>query len=785
MLEAGVRPNASTFPSVVGSCANLLNPQLGEETHAHILRFGCESDPYVASSLVHMYAKCHRIYSARKVLDRMPERSVVSWTCLIQCYAQVGRSAEAVEMFEQMQLRDGLRPNSITLVSLIPACLNSGDGECVHACVIKLGMDSDSLVATSLLDMYLKCGAVGVAEEIFHGLHDKNEITWFAMVAGLARNGHVGDAVSLVGRMLWDSKIILDSTALVNLISACADGRDLEHGIWLHTYVMKVGVRLDAFIGTALLNMYVKCGFLELAQHVFVEISDPSLVSWNAIMHPYARMGFLEDVMGQFWQLRQAGFSPDSVTLRNCLLALSKSSTYQRASKLGECFHGILIRYGFFDSEIATANSLLGFYAKIGDLKSAEAVFSCVNGRRDTISWNCLISGYVQNGSSKEAFLLFCQMQSAGMVPDSFTLSSILAACACSGEYSFGQGIHAYLMRRQGYTHHLLWDSFVGTALVDMYAKCGDVQSAYKVFKEIHVGQTATWNAMITGFGQNGYASEALDLFYNYVNDMGVSFSFESATATAISACSQFGCLEGGRSLHCFALRKGLESYIEVGNAILSMYSKCGMVQDAELYFKRMAQRDTASWTSMIAGYGINGRVRDAVSTFEEMIMKTMESDEEVKPNWITFVEVLWACSHGGLVKEGWGYFEKMGRVYGIKTEPEHCCCMVDLLGRAGYLYEAYVLIRSMKVKADAAVWGSLLNACRVYGELELGQIAWEELLRAQGTDSDHGVLLSNAYAEVGWWESVAGVRKKLSMAGWSKAPGWSQIKIREFMHVQ
>lgn len=136
-------------------------------------------------------------------------------------------------------------------------------------------------------------------------------------------------------------------------------------------------------------------------------------------------------------------------------------------------------------------------------------------------------------------------------------------------------------------------------------------------------------------------------------------------------------------------------------------------------------------------------------------------------------------------MKEGWGYFEKMGRVYGIKTEREHCCCMVDLLGRAGYLYEAYVLIRSMKVKADAAVWGALLNACRVYGELELGQIAWEELSRAQGTDSDHGVLLSNAYAEVGWWESVAGVRKKLSMAGWSKAPGWSQIKIREFMHIK
>ncbi|XP_058111359.1 putative pentatricopeptide repeat-containing protein At1g69350, mitochondrial [Magnolia sinica] len=780
MLDSGIRPNASTFPSVLRSCADLSSLQLGKAIHAHILASGCHSDQYVASSLVSFYAKCQCIENARQVFDRMPQRSVVSWTALIQGYARTGSSCKAVEMFEWMQREDGIRPNAVTVLSLIPAAsLHShlGDGECIHACVIKLGFESNSLVATSLADMYLKCWAVENAKRVFYGLRDKNEISWLVMVSGLARNGYVGDAVSFVSRMLWDLNLILDSTALVNLIAACADTGDLEHGKWLHAYIIKTGVELDAFVGTALLDMYAKCNSLESAHRAFKEISDPNLVSWNAIMHTYAHLGLVDDVMELFRQLKHDGISPDSITMRSCLLAFASSPTYPRESRLGECFHGHAIKSGHFDSEIAMANSLLDFYAKTGNLKGAEELFSCIEDRRDVISWNCLINGHVLNGFYKEAIMLFCQMETACIAPDTFTLSSILTACASMGEQSFGQCMHSYLLK-QGYTYYVTLDSFVGTALVDMYAKCGNVGSAYKVFEEISCRDTATWNAMIAGLGQNGYSSEALALFYRHLKTTGQTSYADSAIATAVSAHGQLACLEGGRSLHGHILRKGLESNVKVANAILSMYSKCGMVEDAESFFRGMSERDTTSWTTMIAGYGISGRVKDSVSLFEEMITKG-KAEEGVEPNGVTFLEVLWACCHGGLVKEGWSYFERMRRVHRIEAKLEHYCCVVDLLGRGGYLYEAYVLVRSVAAKMDAAVWGALLGACRIYGELELGWIAGEELSRAVERHCDYHVLISNAYAADGWWEYAARVRKEAADGWRQKPPGWSRIEVR------
>ncbi|XP_077224215.1 pentatricopeptide repeat-containing protein At4g13650-like [Tasmannia lanceolata] len=774
MRDSGLHPNASTFPSVIGSCTKLSTPQFGEKIHAFTIRYGCDSDQYVCSSLVHMYAKSQHMDDALQLFERMPQRSVVSWTTLIQGYARLGSFNEAVEMFEIMQ-RDGIRPNAVTILSVIPACLRLRDGESLHAYVVKLGLESDSLVATSIADMYMKFRAAGNATQVFHGLRDKNKITWLVMVSGLAHNGFIGDAVSLVCRILWDFDLILDSTALVTLVSACTDTGVIEYGKWIHMYTIKVGVELDVYIGTALLNMYAKFGDLEFSHRMFERLLEPNLVSWNAILHSYARQGFLEEFMQLFRRLNQTGLYLDSATIRNCILALVSSSNYRRESQLGECFHGLAIKHGFFDSEIATANAILDFYAKTGNLESAKELFLCTKDRRDVISWNCLMNAYVNGGFGEEAIKLFYQMQLACIVPDSFTISNVLAASACSGLLSFGQCMHAYLIR-QGYSYCVIWDSFIGTSLVNMYGKCGQVKSAYMVFEETQFKDTATWNAMVAGFSQNGYTSEALALFYSHLKSMGGSFVFDSAVAIAISACSQSGCLDVGKSLHCYILRKGLEGDSKVSNAILSMYSKCGVVEDAKLFFEGMSEKDTTSWTAMIAGYAMNGRVNGALSLFEEM---TKEKD--VEPNQVTFLEVLWACSHGGLLKEGWGYFERMRRVYKIKARADHYCCVVDLLGRSGHLYEAYALIRSMEVRADAAVWGALVGACRIHGELELGQIAGEELLRAEETNNGYHVLLSNVYAVVGWWECAARVRKEVKVQGhtWNKSPGWSRIEVR------
>ncbi|KAL5991438.1 hypothetical protein ACLOJK_012347 [Asimina triloba] len=774
LLDASILPNASTFPSVLRACATLSTLRLGQAVHGHILTSGCHSDRYVGSSLVSMYGKCERIDDARWVFDSMPQRSIVSWTSLIQGYARAERSDKAVEMYNKMQREDGIRPNAITVMSLIPAvtprCHLRG-GMCLHGSAIKLGLELKSLVATSLVDMYLKCRAVENAERVFYGLQDKNEVSWLVMASGLAQNGHLRNAVSLTCRMLRHVDMVLDSTALVNLVAVCADMQDLENGKWLHAYIVKMGVELNVFLGTTLLDMYAKCGSLKSARLVFEKIHDPNLVSWNAIMHMYACRGFVDDVMELLSQLNHSGNYPDSITIKICLLALVSSSHYPRGYQIGQCFHGLAIKGGHFNAEIATVNSLLDFYAKTGKLKEAKELFLCIEDRRDVISWNCLINGYVQNRLYEEAILLFCQMQGTNTVPDTFTLSSIFAACAGTGKLWFGQCIHTHLLK--GYTS---CDSFAESALVDMYAKCGYVASAYKVFMEIHCKDAVTWNAMIAGLGQNGYVLEALALFYHFLNIMEGTLSFESAIATAVSAYGQLGYLEGGRSLHGYILRKGLVGDVTVANATLSMYSKCGMVEAAELIFRGMTYTDTTSWTAMISGYGMNGRLKDALSLFGEMTMKE-KAKEGVEPNGVTFLEVLWACSHGGMVKEGWNYFEMMRWVHGIEAKLEHYCCVVDLLGRGGYLYEAYLLIRSVSIKMDAAVWGALLGACKIYGELELACIAGEELSRAEERNGDYHVLISNAYATDGWWEYAARIREKVADGWRKKPPAWSRIE--------
>ncbi|XP_068641119.1 putative pentatricopeptide repeat-containing protein At1g69350, mitochondrial [Aristolochia californica] len=770
----GISPNASTFPSIIGSCSYLSDLQLGEQIHASLLQIGCKSDQYVVSSLINMYAKCQKIEIAQKLFEETSTRSVASWTALIQAYSRIGRSRQAFKMFGWMQQEDGIRPNGVTLISLIPACANLGDGEAMHGYAIKMGVDLDSFIGTSLVDMYLKFGAIRSGSQVFHGLEDKNEVSWIVMVSGLSQNGSIGYAVSIVETMFSELNMIIDSTSLVNLVSACARIGDLKLGMWAHTYIIKTGVGMDSFLGTALLNMYAKCGLLGHSHQVFLELPEQTLVSWNAIIHSHARLGLLEDVIIMFQQLIQAGFSPDSVTIKSCLLALASSSCYQRKSLLGECFHSLSVKYGFLDTEVETCNVVLDFYVKKGNLKYAEELFCWIGDRRDTISWNCLINGYAQNGYVKDALVLFSQMQLEHVDMDSFTLSIVLSACACLGDQSLGECIHGGLMKKN-YTFFLTKDPFVVTALVDMYSKCGDVASAYRVFEEMHIKDTATWNAMASGFGLNGCFREVFTLFCDYLQvSEGPSVS-EFAVGTAVSACGSLGCLEGGCCLHGFVMKNGLEMDINVENAILNMYSKCGALGDAELCFKEMEVKDTASWTTMISGYGVNGKVNDAVVLFEKMVEKNVEA------NRITFLELLWACSHGGMVKEGWAYFEKMRTLYGIEPQREHFCCLVDLLGRAGYLYEAYVLIRSMKAAPDAAIWGALLGACSSYGELELAQIASFELSRVDvNKKSSYFVLVSNAYAAGQLWEKAARVREDamIDRTGTKKPTGWSQIEL-------
>ena len=377
--------------------------------------------------------------------------------------------------------------------------------------------------------------------------------------------------------------------------------------------------------------------------------------------------------------------------------------------------------------------------------------------------------GYAWNGPHEVALSLYYQMLDYGIEPDNFTFPFVLKACSALSAIHQGRDIHDHVVRTG-------WESdvFVGAALVDMYAKCGCVTSAREVFDRILGRDVVLWNSMIAAYSQNGHPAEAITLF----REMTLS-GFRPTVATlvtVISAAADVAALPHGREIHGFSWRHGFEYRDKVMTALIDMYAKSGWVKVARRLFDRLNEKRIVSWNAMICGYGMHGHTSEALILFEEM--KT-----EYRPDHITFVGVLSACSRGGLMDEGWKFFNLMMKNYLIEPTVQHYTCMVDLLGHSGRLDEAYNLINQMSAKPDSGIWGALLNSCKIHGNVELGESALERLIDLEPNDAGNYVLLSNIYAQAGNWEGVAEVRKLMKARGLKKSIACSWVEVKNKVH--
>eukprot|EP01018_Ginkgo_biloba_P038787 Gb_40303 [translate_table: standard] len=428
-----------------------------------------------------------------------------------------------------------------------------------------------------------------------------------------------------------------------------------------------------------------------------------------------------------------------------------------------------MIKTGFeFDVYLQT--KLVIMYAKCGSVEAARLVFDKMP-KRNEVSWNAMIAGYSQHGYNEEALILLYEMQQAGMKQDQYSFASILKACASLEAMEYGKQVHTCVVKTRFQSH-----VFVGSALVDMYAKCGNAKSARCVFDRMSRRNVVSWNAMITGCAHHGYFNEALSLFYQMRQ---FSMNPDQFTfASILRACASLAALELGKQVHACTMRSvDFESDVFLGNALINMYAKCGSIEDARHVFDKTSQRDVISWTTMIAGYGKHGHGEEVVQLFEQMQLTGM------KPDHVTFLAVLSACSHAGLVDEGWHYFDSMRRDYCIPPREEHYACMVDLLGRAGHLNEAREIIDRVPFEPTACMWGALLGACRNHGNTELGKGAAERLFELDPQKAGNYVVLSNMYAAAGRWEDVINVREMMKERGIKKEPGCSWIEVKKRVH--
>ncbi|KAL3502343.1 hypothetical protein ACH5RR_036792 [Cinchona calisaya] len=448
-----------------------------------------------------------------------------------------------------------------------------------------------------------------------------------------------------------------------------------------------------------------------------------------------------------------------------------------------------------YEKDIYVHNALIHFLVSCGKLGVARKVFdeSCV---RDLVSWNSLINGYVKSGKPHEALKIFREMEVAGIKPDEVTMIGLVSSCAQLEDLVLGREFH---QRIEGYGLNLTVP--LGNALMDMYVKCGDLDeakalfdrmvkktmvswttmvvgyakfglldTARKIFDEMPEKDVVPWNALIGGYVQVKRCKEALALF-NEMQAMNV-MPDEVTMVSCLSACTQLGALDVGTWLHHYVEKNKLTVNVALGTALIDMYAKCGNINKAIQIFNEVPARNSLTWTAIICGLAFHGDARDALSHFLNMIETGLVPDE------ITFLGVLSACCHGGLVEEGRKIFGQMSSKFNIPPKLKHYSCMVDLLGRAGLVEEAEELIKSMPMKADAVVWGALFFACRIHKNVEMGEKAALKLLDLDPHDSGIYVLLASMYVEANMWHKAREVRKMMRERGVDKTPGSSSIEV-------
>ncbi|XP_028781346.1 pentatricopeptide repeat-containing protein At5g27110 [Neltuma alba] len=655
------------------------------------------------------------------------------------------------------------------LLLFLRSCIASKSlkqGKLIHQKVVTLGLQNDVALCKDLISLYFSAHLYDHAKHVFCSVANPSEISlWNCLMAAYTKNFMYTEALSLFNKLLVYPDLKPDFYTYPNVLKACGAKGRIGCGKIFHACLLKSGFIMDVVVGSSLVSMYAKCNGLEHAIQVFDEMLEKDVACWNSIISCYYHCGKFEEALKYFEAMRKCGFVPDSVTITIAISSCARLLDLDRGKEIHKELAGSV-----FLSDSFVSSALVDMYGKCGDLEMAKEIFEQIP-RRTIVAWNSMIAGYGLKGDSISCIKLFNRMHSEGLKPTSTTISSIIMACSRSARLHEGRLIHGYIVRNR-----IQPDIFINSSLLDLYFKCGRVKSAENVFTTTPKTSSVGWNIMISGYASAGMYFEALSIFSQmkeaYVEPDAITF------ASVLAACSQLAALEKGKEIHNLIIEKKFKSNEVVMGALLDMYAKCGAVDEAFDVFKCLPERDLVSWTSMITAYGSHGCVSEALELFAEM------KRSNVKPDGVAFLAILSACGHAGLVDEGFSLFNQMINVYGIKPRVEHYSCVIDFLGRAGRLHQAYeILQRDPEIRDDTELLSTLLSACRLYRDFDLGVKIAETLVDKDPDDHSTYIMLSSIYASVQKWDEMRKVRSKMRELGLKKRPGCSWIEIDQKIH--
>ncbi|KAL7000331.1 Pentatricopeptide repeat-containing protein [Sarracenia purpurea var. burkii] len=576
----------------------------------------------------------------------------------------------------------------------------------------------------------------------------------------LCKIGLLSEALRLLNSVDSDeisAKPILYATVL----QTCTKVHSVSQGLQIHAHVIKSGLETDRFVGNSLLALYFKLGsnFSE-TRKVFDGLFVKDVVSWTSMISGYIRVGKPTNSIGLFSEMLCFGVEPNAFTLSAVIKACSELGNL----KFGRCFHGIVFRRGF-DSCHVIASALIDMYGRNSESNDAFQLFDELL-EPDAICWTSVISAFTRNDLFGEALGFFYSMQrNHGLLPDEFTIGTVLTACGNLGRLRQGKEVHAKVI-----TAGLCGNVVVESSLVDMYGKCGLVDESRRVFDRMTHKNAVSWCALLGGYCQKRDFDTVIDLFRE-LDEIDL-YSF----GTVLRACAGLAAVRQGKELHCQYLRKGGWRDVIVESALVNLYAKCGCIDFAYRIFVQMPVRKLITWNAMIGGFAQNGRGGEALRMFDEMVK------EEIKPDYISFIGVLFACSHTGLVDQGRGHFTSMTENYGIKAGIEHYSCMIDLLGRAGQIEEAENLIHNTEFKDDSSLWAALLGACSTGTNSVVAERIAKKMMELEPNYHLSYVLLANVYRAVGRWSDALNIWKLMQHRGVKKMPGksWIETKSRK-----
>ncbi|KAF9598836.1 hypothetical protein IFM89_031504 [Coptis chinensis] len=672
------------------------------------------------------------------------------------CSLHQNQAFEALQILKN-QITLGGGPPAVDEVSIaigLKAC--RGDtklGLQIHGCAIVSGLDLYLTVLNGLMSMYCKAGKNDEAIEIFENIECPDNVSWNTVISG---SRGCEDGVELAIRM-HRMGFEFDDVTYTSVLKFCSDSEELVlFGIQLHCRIIKFGFEFETYVGNALIALYSRWGRLEESERVFVEMPNRDLVSWNSMLSGLTQDGrhALEGI-GVFMGMVREGLKLDHVSFSSVVAACG----HERSLELGRGIHCSILKTGY-ETHVSVCNVLISMYSKCEVVEDANKVFESMI-ERNVVSWTTAISMNEENALS-----LFIAMRLDGVYPNEVTFVGLIHALSIKNLLREGQMIHGFCTKT-GFVSQLV----VSNSLITMYTKFESMEEAKKVFDEVTVKNIIAWNALISGYAQNRLYQEAIETYLSALQESQPDqFTFGSVL-NAIGGAESIS-LSHGRRCHSRIIKLGLNTDLIVSVALLDMYAKRGSIDESGRVFQEIPQKSLVTWTAIISAYARHGDYEAVMGLFDKM------EKERTKPDSITFLSVLTACGRRGMVDMGLNMFDKMVKDYDIEPFPEHYSCIVDMLGRVGRLEEAEKFVGKMSTRPGLSALQSLLGACKMHGNVEIGNRVAEALMDMEPTESGSYILLSNMYAEKGEWEKAAKIRKGMRERGVKKEVGFSWVDV-------